>query len=207
MAFVECSYEISEFLTLRIHSSTVRSNLLQTLDDYDFTVLAAVSVLSDLIERCPPAEACRDALERMAKATYQMCATTGGFGNQHSFGNIPPSGEPLTTTINEEFVLENPFRTHQGSGDGILGPALSPHDLLPDERQSLDTGQRISESMQDLSQIFSHPTEPTSAQAVSEAMANTPLISGEFASDPPLDLGGDMDDLFEGFFFGIGNAG
>lgn len=30
--------------------------------------------------KCPPAEACRDAFERMSKATVQMCMTTPGFG-------------------------------------------------------------------------------------------------------------------------------
>ena len=31
---------------------------------------------------CPPAEACRDAFERMSKATVQMCLSTTGFGSQ-----------------------------------------------------------------------------------------------------------------------------
>lgn len=57
-----------------------RTNNNQTLDDVDFTVLAATSVLGDLMEKCPPAEACRDAFERMSKATVQMCMSTTGFG-------------------------------------------------------------------------------------------------------------------------------
>jgi hypothetical protein len=48
------------------------------MDEVDFTITAATSVLSDLIERCPPAKACRDALERMSKATVQMCMATTG---------------------------------------------------------------------------------------------------------------------------------
>lgn len=48
----------------------------------DFTVLAATSVLGDLIGKCPPAEACRDAFERMSKATVQMGLSTTGFGSQ-----------------------------------------------------------------------------------------------------------------------------
>jgi hypothetical protein len=39
-------------------------------------------VLGDLIEKCPPAEACRDAFDRMSKATIQMCMSTTGFGPQ-----------------------------------------------------------------------------------------------------------------------------
>ncbi|KAB8349617.1 hypothetical protein FH972_023637 [Carpinus fangiana] len=66
------------FLYAIWHSATVRSHL--TLDDVDFTVLAAVSVLDDLIEKCPPAEACRDSFSRMSKATIQMCMSTTGFG-------------------------------------------------------------------------------------------------------------------------------
>src|SRR5277367_3697052 len=49
------------------------------MDEVDFTILAATSVLTDLIEKCPPAEACRDALNRMSKATVQMCMSTTGF--------------------------------------------------------------------------------------------------------------------------------
>ncbi|KAL8802610.1 MAG: hypothetical protein Q9182_003701 [Xanthomendoza sp. 2 TL-2023] len=52
----------------------------RTLDDVDFTVLAATSVLEDLIDKCPPAEACRDAFERMSRATVKMCLSTTGFG-------------------------------------------------------------------------------------------------------------------------------
>lgn len=45
-------------------------------------MLAATSVLGDLIDKCPPAEACRDAFDRMSKATIQMCMSTTGFGPQ-----------------------------------------------------------------------------------------------------------------------------
>ena len=51
----------------------------------DLTVLAATSVLSDLSDKCPPAEACRDAFERMSKATIKMCMSTTGFGSQVKF--------------------------------------------------------------------------------------------------------------------------
>ncbi|CAA9962724.1 c6 transcription factor [Pyrenophora teres f. maculata] len=68
------------FLYAVWHSVHVRSLL--SLDDVDFTVLAATSVLGDLIDNCPPAEACRDAFDRMSKATIQMCMSTTGFGAQ-----------------------------------------------------------------------------------------------------------------------------
>lgn len=50
------------------------------MDEVDFTILAATAVFSDLVEKCPPAEACRDAIERTAKATIKMAVSTGGFG-------------------------------------------------------------------------------------------------------------------------------
>ncbi|THC97814.1 hypothetical protein EYZ11_002730 [Aspergillus tanneri] len=68
------------FLYAIWHSPLVRSRL--TLDEVDFTVLAATSVLGDLMHKCPPAESCRDAFERMSKATVQMCLSTTGFGSQ-----------------------------------------------------------------------------------------------------------------------------
>jgi hypothetical protein len=51
------------------------------MDEVDFTILAATSVLGDLIDKCPPAEACRDAFDRMSKATVQMCMSTTGFSS------------------------------------------------------------------------------------------------------------------------------
>lgn len=50
------------------------------MDEVDFTILAATSVFTDLMEKCPPAEACRDAFDRTAKATIKMTNSTGGFG-------------------------------------------------------------------------------------------------------------------------------
>jgi hypothetical protein len=50
------------------------------MDEVDFTVLAAKSVFTDMIDKCPPAETCRDAFDRTAKATIKMATSTGGFG-------------------------------------------------------------------------------------------------------------------------------
>jgi hypothetical protein len=60
---------------------------IQSLDDVDFTILAATSVLSDMIENCPPAESCKEAFDRMSKATIKMAMSTTGFG---------PSALPIT---------------------------------------------------------------------------------------------------------------
>ncbi|KAG9236813.1 fungal-specific transcription factor domain-containing protein [Amylocarpus encephaloides] len=67
------------FLYAIWHSPIVRSRL--TMDEVDFTILAATSVLGDLMDKCPPAEACRDAFDRMSKATVQMCMSTTGFSS------------------------------------------------------------------------------------------------------------------------------
>jgi hypothetical protein len=66
------------FLYCLWYSPLVRGHL--TLDDVDFTVLAATSVLDDLIVFCPPARACRDAFSRMASTTIKMGIAKGGFG-------------------------------------------------------------------------------------------------------------------------------
>ncbi|KAK6355524.1 Fungal specific transcription factor [Orbilia brochopaga] len=59
------------FLYAIWHSPTVRAKL--SMDEVDFTILAATSVLGDLSDRCPPAEACRVSFERMSRATVSMC--------------------------------------------------------------------------------------------------------------------------------------
>ncbi len=58
----------------------------QNMDEVDFTILAATSVFTELIDKCPPAEACRDAFERTAKATIKMANSRGGFGQGASSG-------------------------------------------------------------------------------------------------------------------------
>ena len=42
-------------------------------------------MLTDLIDKCPPAEACREAFDRMSKATIKMCMNSTGFGSQVKF--------------------------------------------------------------------------------------------------------------------------
>jgi len=83
--------------------------LLQSLDDVDFTVLAATSVLSDMIENCPPAKACMEAFDRMSKATIQMCMSTTGFGpGAVQATRIPPI--PLGSTVDHPTRI--PHQSH-----------------------------------------------------------------------------------------------
>ena len=79
---------------------------MQSLDDFDFTVLAATSVLGDLMEKCPPAEACRDAFERMSKATVQMCLSTPGFGFSKERDIETPRPIKRETSISEAMSID-----------------------------------------------------------------------------------------------------
>lgn len=107
------------FLYAVWHSPAVRSRL--TLDSFDFTVLAATSVLGDLMEKCPPAEACRDAFERMSKATVQMCLSTPGFGFSKDSSSVNPSvkQEPSFT---EPSLMEGLTRSVSGQGYAAIAP-------------------------------------------------------------------------------------
>lgn len=91
------------------------------MDDVDFTVLAATSVLDDLIVKCPPAEACRDAFDRMAKATIAMAMKETGFG-QDALRFLPPkeprntaSSTPMSQRSQEEVNFLDPNLRHQPS--------------------------------------------------------------------------------------------
>jgi hypothetical protein len=72
----------------------------QTMDEVDFTILAATSVLGDLIDKCPPAEACRDAFDRMSKATVQMCMSTTGFSSSAQGLNSRRDNHESTSSSN-----------------------------------------------------------------------------------------------------------
>ena len=52
------------------------------MEEVDFVILAAKSVFTDMIDKCPPAETCRDAFDRTARATIKMASSKGGFGPQ-----------------------------------------------------------------------------------------------------------------------------
>ncbi|KAL1960814.1 hypothetical protein VTO42DRAFT_5797 [Malbranchea cinnamomea] len=113
------------FLYAIWHSPLVREQL--TFDEVDFTVYSAISVLNDLMEKCPPAEACRDAFERMSKATIKMCLSTTGFG---------PGAEKATTQQSSQETPQShrvqlqakPLDTREATVTRIDGFA-SPHDL------------------------------------------------------------------------------
>ncbi|KAF9881825.1 fungal specific transcription factor domain containing protein [Colletotrichum karsti] len=98
------------------HSPIVRSRL--TMDEVDFTILAAKSVFTDLIDKCLPAETCRDAFDRTAKATIKMANSTGGFGS------VPPRK-----------MRENRFEWSSASGDGASTSTASAPRRRPQQQQ------------------------------------------------------------------------
>lgn len=77
------------------------------MDDVDFTILAATSVLGDLVDKCPPAEACKEAFERMSRATVQMCmagkrAAPGAIGQRHQTGLRDATGTAATPPAEDD---------------------------------------------------------------------------------------------------------
>lgn len=83
------------------------------MDEVDFTILAATSVFTDLIEKCPPAEACRDAFDRTAKATIKMANSTGGFGQVlHRSKRTARNANERNDYLNAREATANRHKTH-----------------------------------------------------------------------------------------------
>jgi hypothetical protein len=110
----------------------VRSHL--TLDDVDFTILAATSVLADLIPNCPPAEACRDAFTRMAKATISMCMSTTGFGMASSLGS-QALDSPVSYVSPDQLSNDHSYDTSAGFADA--GAEISQRPTSMNERKQV----------------------------------------------------------------------
>jgi hypothetical protein len=139
------------------------------MDDVDFTVLAATSVLGDLIEKCPPAEACRDAFARMSKATISMCMKTTGFGTQAM--RFLPRRQPESSNVSF-------FDPAQGQ---VSRPAT--HDAGYGTQQS---GQRrpLPQFDMDLKNLFSaddlalrQPSSNRTQQSQTNVFSNVPIKS------------------------------
>ncbi|KAK2063524.1 fungal-specific transcription factor [Colletotrichum caudatum] len=125
------------------HSPIVRSRL--TMDEVDFTILAAKSVFTDLIDKCPPAETCRDAFDRTAKATVKMANSTGGFGsvplrkvreNRFEWGPAPSDGASMPGASNprrrqQHQGQQNNYQMDMALSDTLSSPSLSVTGDLP----------------------------------------------------------------------------
>ncbi|KAL5889250.1 hypothetical protein ACKVWC_004489 [Pyricularia oryzae] len=99
------------------HSAQVRSNTL--LDEVNDTIARGHTVFTALIPKCPPAERCRDAFDRMAKATVKMAMMQGGFA--------PAPGRQAET------------ERQRGCQPGTTSPAHSSHALKSEEAWSTRT--------------------------------------------------------------------
>ncbi len=149
--------------------------MFQTLDDVDFTVLSATSVLEDLVDKCPPAEACHDAFVRMSKATVKMCLSTTGFGSQapvsHSHStsdqdeNAASQAQEFDTS---DFSAQQPqhrFGRSSSRASFQFDPNL--RDLFPDQTQdgrpfgsNLDRWQGLPRSDDVSASSINHPALP-----------------------------------------------
>ncbi|KAL2153244.1 hypothetical protein VTH82DRAFT_4399 [Thermothelomyces myriococcoides] len=128
------------------HSPIVRSRL--TMDEVDFTVLAATSVFQDFIDKCPPAEACRDAFERTVKATLKMVNASGGFGQhyQPSYADVIYSSRSNLSRSRAEWggtsstcgsVSNRSQEQHYQHRRTLDQPATGPPDAFPNNYPSV----------------------------------------------------------------------
>ncbi|KAI6382394.1 hypothetical protein MCOR25_000691 [Pyricularia grisea] len=104
------------------HSAQVRSNTL--LDEVNDTIARGHTVFTALIPKCPPAERCRDAFDRMAKATVKRAMMQGGFASapgrqaeverQHRFrpGATSPARSPHAPKSEESWSTRIHSPTH-----------------------------------------------------------------------------------------------
>lgn len=94
-------------------------------------------MLGDLIEKCPPAEACRDAFERMSKATITMCMNTTGFGNgSTSLSTRPPK-------IPEDYFDQTNFSMPKAKQRPIPKFDMNLKDLFSDDEMSRSSSRQM----------------------------------------------------------------
>lgn len=185
------------FLYAVWHSPAVRSRL--TLDSFDFTVLAATSVLGDLMEKCPPAESCRDAFERMSKATVQMCLSTPGFGfSKSSPPPVPLKREP---SFAGPLPMEGLTRTISGKEYTPIAPRPEParrpppqfdmnlQQLFPEDVEVGPRPSSVVPARNQRTRTFARPRPPTnfaSAQRKTSEGASTSRTPINLTSTSPI---------------------
>ncbi|KAJ5091242.1 hypothetical protein NUU61_006112 [Penicillium alfredii] len=171
------------FLYAIWHSPLVRSRL--TLDEVDFTVLAATSVLGDLMHKCPPAEACRDAFERMSKATVQMCLSTTGFGSQVDVSRINAAshaGGALHSGRGRQHQMDQ----RQRAGQGQVRRATQTRSSRPVPRFDMNLADLFSDSapLADRSRTDNRPGAPSFPVRPDHPESVPPGFSTDGASQP-----------------------
>ncbi|KAJ5167353.1 uncharacterized protein N7482_006134 [Penicillium canariense] len=168
------------FLYAIWHSPLVRSRL--TLDEVDFTVLAATSVLGDLMHKCPPAENCRDAFERMSKATVQMCLSTTGFGSQVDMSQIQAFSHSAGS------LYPGRRQQRQQVGQGQARRSTQSRTTRPVPRFDMNLADLFSDSstpLADRSRADSRPAGTNYAVRPETAEAVAPGLSRPFAQRTP----------------------
>lgn len=120
------------------------------MDEVDFTILAATSVFTDLISKCPPAEACREAFDRTAKATVKMANSTGGFGQ----------------------VISRKKRGSRGNSDYITARDATANRQRHHQRISTDAGTSRSSSYFETPIHDGYPNQRSGAKATSSQASN-----------------------------------
>lgn len=89
-----------------------------------------------MIDKCPPAETCRDAFDRTAKATIKMASSSGGFGSpvqqsrrqRRDTTNWTSAPEPSSIkppSRHRHHQSEQPFQFDLSISDNLSSPGLS----------------------------------------------------------------------------------
>ena len=156
------------------------------MDDVDFTVLAAKSVFSDMIDKCPPAETCRDAFDRTAKATIKMVSSTGGFGTpaqprrrarrSNTTTTNPTRAPEDSRRHNASTEHQPPFQFDLSLSDDLSPPNLSvAADMAPQGSPATSKGKGI-----DADTYMSQPQGSLASSpgtgSLDLALANTPPL-------------------------------
>ena len=159
------------FLYAIWHSPTVRSRL--ALVDVEYTVHAATSVLADLVEKCPPAVACKDAFDRMSTATIKMSLSTTGFK--------PPLGEQIAHPTQQDYNSSPSPQAVQSesSQDASIRRVRPPpqfdmnlRDLFPELQDGRSFDGSFGHWQSTTSQIL--PMQPTSQYLHAPGFSNAP---------------------------------
>lgn len=115
------------------------------------------------MHKCPPAEACRDAFERMSKATVQMCLSTTGFGSQVDMDRVHATSQAYSSHARQP-NLQN------STGQEQAGRATQTRSSLPIPKFDMDLADLFTDnSLADGSRQGNRPGAPSYLQP--EAMA------------------------------------
>lgn len=91
------------------------------------------------MEKCPPAEACRDAFERMSKATVKMCLSTNGFGSSAHLSSSKPlnvSGRPRNAGFDQFGNQVSNIRDRDRAPPTLSAPVSSELSTTPSHTNS-----------------------------------------------------------------------